>query len=141
MRSLDVATARRLLADLRPDRMERVLLAVCEAQPPAYGPARDPAGSGQGLRALSLLAELMSGDPPSCETPCPIRWGHGGKERDALPRGSGRPPDGTIESLRRASRRRRPADGEGRSLRRLARLGGAGRPGRRRWRRAYSPPF
>src|SRR6266508_409795 len=91
--ALDIAPARILLADLRPDRLERVLLAACEAQPLDYGPALRPRGIGaQGLRALSLVAELMCGGPASVRDPCPIRRARGGKDGTAFrPRGSGPP--------------------------------------------------
>jgi hypothetical protein len=137
--ALDIAPARMLPADLRPDRLERVLLAACEAQPPDYGPARDPAGSGRRAFERSRWWSC-TGDPPPCETPCPIRWTHGGKDGTPFQRGLGRPRrDHRV--ARRALSEARPADGEGRSLRRLARMGRAGRPGSRRCRRAYSPPF
>src|SRR6266508_1350039 len=125
--ALDIAPARILLADLRPDRLERVLLAACEAQPLDYGPALRPRGIGRrAFERSRWWPSSCAGDPP----PCGTRVLSGGPAEGRTGRPSARvdraPHDGTFESLRRALSE---AKAGGRRRSKLAATGSAGAHG------------
>ncbi len=91
-----------VLADIAPERLERIFVKTYEAQPETF---RDllclPGVGAKTLRALSLVAELVYGDAPSTEDPARFSFAHGGK--DGIPYPVDRPLyDGTIELLGRA---------------------------------------
>jgi hypothetical protein len=90
------------VSDLHPDRLDRVLVRACEAQPEDYTSLLAVPGVGaKGLRALALVAELAYGEPASVRDPVSFAFAHGGK--DGTPFRVDRPTyDATIESLRRA---------------------------------------
>lgn len=124
MRTLTMPRRHRLrLADLRPDRLERVLVAAYEAQPEDYtGLLATPGVGAKGLRALSLVAELTYGEPASVRDPVSYAFAHGGKDGTPFPVDRAT-YDTTIDSVRRAvvearAGRTEKAD----ALRRLARL-------------------
>lgn len=89
------------LADLHPERVEKVLLKSYEAQPQSYTELLEVRGVGaKGLRALALVAELTYGAPASVRDPASYAFAHGGK--DGTPYAVDRATyDATIESLRR----------------------------------------
>ncbi len=120
------------LADLHPDRLERVLLRAYEAQPADYTALLATPGVGaKGLRALALVAELAYGEPASVRDPLSFAWAHGGKDGTPFPVDRAT-YDSTIESLRRALAEARAGRTEKvAALKRLARLEAAGRSGRR----------
>jgi hypothetical protein len=121
------------LADLRPERLERVLLSAYEAQPDDYTALLGVRGIGaKGLRALALVAELTYGEPASVRDPVSFAFAHGGKDGTPFPVDRST-YDATIEALRRALREARAGRGEKvQALKRLARLeGGPPSPARR----------
>ena len=124
MRSLSMPHRHRVrLADLHPERLERVLVHAYEAQPASYTDLLAVPGVGaKGLRALALVAELTYGEPASVRDPVSYAFAHGGKDGTPFP--VDRPVyDATIESLRRALTEARAGRGEKvAALRRLARL-------------------
>jgi uncharacterized protein len=124
MRSLEMPHRHAVrLADLHPDRLERVLLAAYEAQPVDYTHLLAVPGVGaKGLRALALVAELTYGQPASVRDPVSYAFAHGGKDGTPFP--VDRPTyDATIESVRRAVADARAGRTEKvAALKRLARL-------------------
>jgi hypothetical protein len=116
------------LADLHPERLERVLLRAYEAQPADYTALLAVPGLGaKRLRALSLVAELAYGEPASVRDPLSFAWAHGGKDGTPFPVDRGT-YDATIESLRRALAEARAGRTEKvAALKRLAGLELAGR--------------
>jgi hypothetical protein len=90
------------LADINPERLQRVLLPAYEAQPEDYTSLLAVPGIGaKGLRALSLVAELTYGEPTSVRDPVTFSFAHAGK--DGTPYAVDRPTyDATTESLRAA---------------------------------------
>jgi hypothetical protein len=103
MRSLSLPRRHEVrVADLHPERLERVLLSAYRAQPEDYTELLAVQGVGaKGLRALSLVAELTYGAPASVRDPVSFSFAHGGKDGTPFP--VDRPTyDATIESLRRA---------------------------------------
>jgi len=115
------------LADLHPERLERVLLRAYEAQPADYTALLATPGLGaKGLRALSLVAELAYGEPASVRDPLSFAWAHGGKDGAPFPVDRGT-YDATIESLRQALAEARAGRTEkAAALKRLARLEAVG---------------
>ncbi|HXF74059.1 MAG TPA: DUF763 domain-containing protein [Actinomycetota bacterium] len=115
------------LADLHPDRLERVLLRAYEAQPSDYTALLATPGLGaKALRALSLVAELTYGEPASVRDPLSFAWAHGGKDGTPFPVDRAT-YDSTIESLRRALAEARAGRTEKvAALKRLARLEASG---------------
>ncbi len=92
------------VADLDPDRIERILVKSYEAQPETYTDLLAVAGVGaKGLRALSLVAELTYGEAASVRDPVSFSFAHGGKDGTPFPVDR-RTYDATIESLRDALR-------------------------------------
>ncbi|HWC31707.1 MAG TPA: DUF763 domain-containing protein [Actinomycetota bacterium] len=112
-----------LLSDLRPERLDRVLLRAYEAQPRTFTDLLAVPGIGaKGLRALALVAELAYGEPASVRDPVSYAFAHGGKDRTPFPVDR-ETYDATIESLRRALSDARAGRGEKvEALRRLGRL-------------------
>jgi len=91
-----------LLRDLHPKSVERVLLKSYAAQPKEFIELLGLEGVGaKGLRALSLIAELVYGTPASYRDPARFSFAHGGKDGHPFPVDR-RVYDRSIESLRRA---------------------------------------
>lgn len=112
-----------LLADLHPERLDRVLVTAYEAQPRTFTDLLAVPGIGaKGLRALALVAELAYGEPASVRDPVSYAFAHGGKDRTPFPVDR-ETYDATIESLRRALSEARAGRTEKvEALRRLGRL-------------------
>ncbi len=111
------------LADLHPDRLERVLLPAYERQPEDFLALLETRGIGaKGLRALALVAELTYGEPVSVRDPASYAFAHGGK--DGTPFEVDRVTyDHTIASLRRSlADARLGRDDRVAAMKRLARL-------------------
>jgi len=90
------------LGDLHPDRLSKVLLNSYESQPEDFTSLLATRGVGaSGLRALSLVAELVYGEPTSVRDPVSYSFAHGGKDGTPYPVNR-EVYDSTIESLRRA---------------------------------------
>jgi hypothetical protein len=94
-----------ILADIAPDRLERIFAKTYEAQPGTFKDLlRVPGVGAKTIRALSLISELVYGDAPSTEDPARFSFAHGGK--DGIPYPVDRPLyDRTIDLLGRAIRR------------------------------------
>ena len=74
------------LADINPSRLKRIFLKTYKAQPDAFEPLLTLPGVGaKTLRALSLIAELIYGAPPSFEDPARYSFAHGGKDGTPYP--------------------------------------------------------
>ena len=124
MRSLEMPHRHHvLLSDIRPERLERILLSAYEAQPRDFTDLLAVPGVGaKGLRALALVAELTYGEPASVRDPVSYAFAHGGKDGSPFPVDR-RTYDGTIESLRTALAQARTGRGEKvAALKRLATL-------------------
>jgi len=109
-----------ILADISPARLERIFVKTYEAQPTGFQELLCLPGVGaKSIRALSLIAELVYGKPPSYEDPARFSFAHGGK--DGIPYPVDRPLyDQTVDLLGRAIRRAKLGQGEAiRALRRL----------------------
>ena len=93
------------LGDIHPERLERIFLKTYEAQPPGFEALLTLPGVGaKTLRALSLIAELVYGSPPSYDDPARYSFAHGGK--DGIPYPVDRETyDHSIALLERAIRR------------------------------------
>ncbi|MDQ3982697.1 MAG: DUF763 domain-containing protein [Actinomycetota bacterium] len=113
------------VADLHPERVERVLLKAYEAQPEDYTSLLAVPGVGaKGLRALALVAEVTYGAPASVKDPVSFSFAHGGKDGTPFPVDR-KTYDSTIESLKRAVDEAAAGRTEKRAaLKRLARLAG-----------------
>ena len=111
------------IADLNPDRLERVLVNAYEAQPLDYtGLLATPGVGAKGLRALSLVAELTYGAKTSVRDPASFSFAHGGKDGTPFPVDR-RTYDATIESLRKVVTETKAGNTAKRdALKRLARL-------------------
>ena len=111
------------VADLHPERIERVLLNAYEHQPPDYTSLLAVPGVGaKGLRALALVAEITYGSPASVRDPASFSFAHGGKDGTPFPVDR-RTYDSTIESLRTAVADARAGRSDKKAaLMRLARL-------------------
>ncbi|MBW3578186.1 MAG: DUF763 domain-containing protein [Actinobacteria bacterium] len=118
------------VADLHPDRLERILLGAYEAQPADFTALLAVPGLGaKGLRALALVAELTYGEPTSVRDPVSYSFAHGGKDRTPYPVDRAT-YDSTIASLQRAVREAKVGRGEKvQALKRLARVEAAAPPG------------
>jgi hypothetical protein len=114
---------RLLLADVHPERLERVLLPAYERQPQDFTELLSTPGLGaKGLRALALVAELVYGEPASVRDPVSYAFAHGGKDGTPFPVDRAA-YDSTIESVRRALGEARAGRSEKvEALRRLARV-------------------
>ena len=93
-----------LIRDINPDRMERILLKAYENTPDNFESLLGTPGLGaKGLRALSLLAEVVYGAPASFRDPARFSFAHGGK--DGFPYPVDREGyDRSIATLKRAVR-------------------------------------
>ncbi len=112
-----------LLSDIDPRRLERIFLKAYAAQPEGFEALLTLEGVGaKTLRALSLVAELVYGKPPSFTDPARYSFAHGGKDGTPYPVDR-RAYDQTIELLGRAIRRARLNQRE--ELEALERLEGA----------------
>ncbi|MCL4313857.1 MAG: DUF763 domain-containing protein [Actinobacteria bacterium] len=90
------------LEDIHPDRVSKVLLNSYESQPEDFTSLLATRGVGaSGLRALSLVAELVYGKPASVRDPVSYSFAHGGKDGTPYPVNR-EVYDSTIESLRKA---------------------------------------
>ncbi|HET7482295.1 MAG TPA: DUF763 domain-containing protein [Actinomycetota bacterium] len=111
------------LADIHPDRIERVLVKSYEAQPRSFVELLSTPGVGaKGLRALALVAELTYGEPASVRDPASYSFAHGGKDGTPYPVDR-LTYDATVESLHRALRDAKAGRTEKtQALKRLAKL-------------------
>jgi hypothetical protein len=128
MRSLDMPHRHEVrLADIHPERIERILVSAYEAQPADYTDLLAVPGVGaKGLRALALVAELTYGQPASVRDPVSYAFAHGGKDGTPFPVDR-TTYDATIESVRRAVTEARAGRSEKVSaLKRLAHLEASG---------------
>jgi hypothetical protein len=74
------------LADIHPQRLERIFLKTYEMQPTGFEALLTLPGVGaKTLRALSLIAELVYGSPPSYDDPARYSFAHGGKDGTPYP--------------------------------------------------------
>ncbi len=72
--------------DLAPERVRSILLKTYERLPEDFGELLLIRGLGpRSLRALSLLAELLYGEPPSFKDPARFSFAHGGKDGRPYP--------------------------------------------------------
>ena len=94
-----------VLADIVPDRLERIFVKTYEAHPETFKDLLCLPGVGaKTIRALSLIAELVYGAEPSYEDPARFSFAHGGK--DGIPYPVDRPLyDQTLDLLGRAIRK------------------------------------
>lgn len=114
-------------ADLPPRSLERVLLTAYERPPRDFADLLALEGLGpRALRALSLTAELLYGEPPSHRDPALYAFAHGGKDGHPYPVDRAT-YDRTLAFLEDALRRARLGDRE--RLEALRRLRSLGRPG------------
>ena len=75
-----------LVSDIAPERLRRIFIKTYEAQPAEFESLLTLPGVGaKTLRALSLLAELVFGKPPSFEDPARFSFAHGGKDGIPFP--------------------------------------------------------
>jgi hypothetical protein len=88
--------------DLHPDSLSKILLSTYERQPSNFEQLLGLKGVGlKTIRALSLIAELVYGIPPSYRDPARYSFAHGGK--DGIPYPVDRKTyDQSIELLRKA---------------------------------------
>jgi len=74
------------LSDIEPQRLKRIFLKTYEAQPDGFEALLSLSGVGaKSLRALSLIAELIYGKPPSFDDPARYSFAHGGKDGTPYP--------------------------------------------------------
>lgn len=115
---------RLLLSDLNPSRL-RTVFEKSYLNPPAdfVGLLSTPGVGARGIRALSLIAELVYGTAPSYRDPARFAFAHGGK--DGIPYPVDRLTyDNSIQVLRRVVERSRLGFNDKRAaLNRLARFG------------------
>jgi len=93
------------VADLQPDSIAAILLSTYERQPKNFEQLLGLQGVGpKTIRALSLIAALINGVPPSYRDPTRYTFAHGGK--DGIPYPVDRPTlDRSIELLSKAINR------------------------------------
>lgn len=124
-RVLDLPERHRLLlSDLNPSRLRTVFEKSYLNPPPDFVALLGTPGVGaRGIRALSLIAELIYGTPPSYRDPARFAFAHGGK--DGTPYPVDRTTyDNSIQVLRRVLERSRLGFNDKRAaLKRLARFG------------------
>ncbi len=73
-------------ADIHPDRLKQTLTAAYENQPDNFEELLGTQGVGpKTLRALSLLADIIHGNPPDFEDPARYSFAHGGKDGTPYP--------------------------------------------------------
>ncbi len=74
------------LQDLAPEKLHKVLIKTYERQPQEFKDLLLVRGLGpKGLRALSLVAELIYGEAPSFKDPARFSFAHGGKDGRPYP--------------------------------------------------------
>ena len=74
------------LADLHPDRLERIFLSTYEHKPENFENLLSMEGVGPAtIRALSLISELVYGVAPSFRDPARYSFAHGGKDGHPFP--------------------------------------------------------
>lgn len=74
------------LADIHPDRLEKIFLSTYERKPEDFESLLGMPGVGaKTLRALSLLVELVHGVPTSVRDPVRYSFAHGGKDGHPYP--------------------------------------------------------
>jgi hypothetical protein len=74
------------LEDLSEERMRKILLKTYEIQPQGFEEVLLVEGLGpKALRALSLLSELLYGEPPCFKDPARFSFAHGGKDGKPYP--------------------------------------------------------
>ncbi|HEX77032.1 MAG TPA: DUF763 domain-containing protein [Dehalococcoidia bacterium] len=113
-----------LLADIHPERVQQVLLAVHGCQPRDFEGLLGLPGVGpKTIRALSLISELVYGVPPSFQDPARYSFAHGGKDGHPYPVDRAT-YDRSIEVLATALRQAKLGNAE--KLEALKRLRGAG---------------
>lgn len=128
MKSLEMPRHHMLrLADLHPDRIERVLVNAYERQPEDYTELLATPGVGaKGLRALALVAELTYGAKTSARDPASYSFAHGGKDGTPFPVDR-KTYDTTIESLRQVVQQAKAGRSDKvNAMKRLARLEASG---------------
>ena len=93
------------VADLHPERLEKIFLHTYERKPENFENLLGLEGVGPAtVRALSLISELVYGVPPSFHDPARYSFAHGGK--DGIPYPVDRKTyDNSIEVLARAVRK------------------------------------
>jgi len=113
------------LSDIDPQRLNRIFLKTYEAQPDDFEALLSLPGVGaKSLRALSLIAELIYGRPPSFDDPARYSFAHGGKDGTPYPVDRAL-YDRSIETLSRAIRRAKLSQPQQlQALRRLERVFG-----------------
>jgi hypothetical protein len=86
-RVLDLPDRHRLLlTDLNPARLRTVFEKSYLNPPPDFlGLLETPGVGARGIRALSLIAELIYGTPPSYRDPARFAFAHGGKDGTPFP--------------------------------------------------------
>lgn len=126
MRSLSLPARHELLvSDINPGRLRSILLSTYERQPEDFATLLAMRGVGpKTVRALSLVSELVHGEPVSARDPARFSFAHGGK--DGHPHPVDRPTyDATIDYLSEALRQARLDRSEKlEAFRRLSKWGG-----------------
>lgn len=114
---------RLLLSDLNPSRLRTVFEKSYQNPPPDFvGLLETPGIGARGIRALSLIAELVYGTPPSYRDPARFAFAHGGKDGIPYPVDH-KTYDNSIQVLRRVVEHSRLGFSEKRAaLNRLARF-------------------
>ncbi len=109
-----------MLSDIDPKRLSRIFLKTYAAQPRGFEALLTTPGVGaKTLRALSLIAELVYGKPPSFTDPARFSFAHGGKDGTPYPVDRAT-YDRSIDIISRAIRRAKLGNAEElRALRRL----------------------
>jgi uncharacterized protein len=98
--------------DINPRHLKSVLLSTYEAAPQNFEALLAVKGVGPAaLRALSLIAELLYGAPPSTRDPARFSFAHGGKDGFPFPVDRGT-YDTSIDWLRTAVQRARIGEGD-----------------------------
>jgi len=102
LQTLDLPSRHHIaVQDIHPDRMQKILLSTYEQSPESFESLLGIVGVGpKTIRALSLLAELIYGVPPSYSDPARFSFAHGGKDGHPYPVDR-RTYDQSIELLRR----------------------------------------
>ncbi len=102
LQTLDLPSRHHIaVQDIHPDRMQKILLSTYEQSPESFESLLGIVGVGpKTIRALSLLAELINGVPPSYSDPARFSFAHGGKDGHPYPVDR-RTYDESIELLRR----------------------------------------
>lgn len=95
------------LEDISPDRLHKAIVSAWEQQPASFEKLLSLEGIGpKTLRALSLISELIYGDPVSLRDPATYSFAHGGKDGHPYPVDR-KTYDKSIEVLHRAVKKAR----------------------------------